>query len=80
MADGVYAIQTGRASYNPIPDLRGALPTAIGGNFAAITDPVKVGELLRAMDGFNGMIPRNGADPAQTPDFGHLYVISNAIC
>lgn len=49
-----YAIQTGRASYNPIPDLRGALPSAIGGNFAAITDPVKVGELLRAIDGFNG--------------------------
>ena len=49
-----YAIQTGRASYNPIPDLRGALPTAIGGNFAAITDPVKAGELLRAIDGFNG--------------------------
>lgn len=49
-----YAIQTGRASYNPIPDLRGALPSAIGGNFAAITDPAKVGELLRAIDGFNG--------------------------
>jgi integrase len=49
-----YAIQTGRASYNPIPDLRGALPTAIGGNFAAITDPIKVGELMRAIDGFNG--------------------------
>jgi integrase len=49
-----YAIQTGRASYNPIPDLRGALPTAIGGNFAAITDPVKVGELLRAVEGFKG--------------------------
>jgi integrase len=49
-----YAIQTGRASYNPIPDLRGALPSAIGGNFAAITDPAKVGELLRAIDGFRG--------------------------
>jgi integrase len=49
-----YAIQTGRASYNPIPDLRGALPTAIGGNFASITDPVQVGELLRAIDGFKG--------------------------
>jgi integrase len=49
-----YAIQTSRVKYNPIPDLRGALPTAIGGNFAAITDPVKVGELLRAIDGFNG--------------------------
>ncbi len=49
-----YAIQTGRATYNPIPDLRGALPSAIGGNFAAITDPVQVGELLRAIDGFKG--------------------------
>ena len=49
-----YAIQTGRAGYNPIPDLRGALPTAIGGNFAAITDPAQVGELLRAIDGFRG--------------------------
>jgi integrase len=49
-----YAIQTGRAQYNPIPDLRGALPTAIGGNFASITDPVKVGELLRAIDAFQG--------------------------
>jgi integrase len=49
-----YAIQTGRASYNPIPDLRGALPAAIGGNFASITDPAQVGELLRAIDGFNG--------------------------
>lgn len=49
-----YAIQTGRASYNPIPDLRGALPTAIGGNFASITDPIDVGELLRSVDGFRG--------------------------
>jgi integrase len=49
-----YAIQTERAKYNPIPDMRGALPTAIAGNFAAITDPDAVGELLRAIDGFNG--------------------------
>ncbi len=49
-----YAIQTSRAQYNPIPDLRDALPSAIGGNFASITDPAKVGELLRAIDGFNG--------------------------
>lgn len=49
-----FAIQTGRATYNPIPDLRGALPTALGGNFASITEPVQVGELLRAIDGFKG--------------------------
>ncbi len=29
-----YAIQTGRTKYNPVPDLRGALPTAIEGHFA----------------------------------------------
>ncbi|MDP2829218.1 MAG: integrase arm-type DNA-binding domain-containing protein [Sulfuricellaceae bacterium] len=49
-----FAIQTGRAQYNPIPDLRGALPTAIGKHFPAITEPSQVGELLRAIDGFNG--------------------------
>jgi len=49
-----YAIATGRAERDPVPDLRGALPPARGGNFAAITDPAKVGELLRAIDGFHG--------------------------
>lgn len=49
-----YAIQCGRAQYNPIPDLRGALPAATGGHFASITDPASVGELLRAIDGFKG--------------------------
>jgi integrase len=49
-----YAIATGRAERDPVPDLRGALPPASGNNFAAITDPVKVGELLRAMDAFSG--------------------------
>ncbi len=49
-----YAVATGRAERDPSADLRGALPPAKGGNFAAITDPVKVGELLRAMDAFRG--------------------------
>ncbi len=52
-----YAIATGRAERDPSPDLRGALPAAKGGNFAAITDPAKVGELLRAMDAFRGTFP-----------------------
>ena len=38
-----YAIATGRAERDPVPDLRGALPPARGSNFAAITDPAKVG-------------------------------------
>ena len=49
-----YAIATGRAERDPLPDLRGALPPARGGNFAAITDPNGVGELLRAFDAFRG--------------------------
>lgn len=49
-----YAIATGRAVRDPVPDLRGALPSARGGNFAAITEPAKVAELLRAIDAFSG--------------------------
>lgn len=49
-----YAIATGRAGRDPVPDLRGALPPARMGNFASITDPVEVGQLLRAIDGFKG--------------------------
>ena len=49
-----YAIATGRAERDPVPDLRGALPPARGSNFAALTDPSKVAELLRAIDAFSG--------------------------
>ena len=49
-----YAIATGRAERDPVPDLRGALPPLRHDNFASITDPAKVAELLRAMDAFSG--------------------------
>lgn len=49
-----YAVATGRAPRDPSADLRGALPPVKGGHFAAVTDPKRVGELLRAIDGFNG--------------------------
>lgn len=49
-----YAIATGKAERDPCPDLRGALPPAKESNFASITDPAKVAELLRAMDAFSG--------------------------
>ena len=49
-----YAIATGRATRDPVPDLRGALPPLRHENFAAITEPAKVGELLRAFDAFQG--------------------------
>lgn len=49
-----YAIATGRAARDPVPDLRGALPPATEKHFAAITEPAKVAELLRAIDAFKG--------------------------
>ena len=52
-----YAIATGRAERDPVPDLRGALPPVRGKNFASLTDPPKVAELLRAIDAFRGTFP-----------------------
>lgn len=49
-----YAIATGRADRNPAADLRGALPPVKQTHLAAITDPNKVGGLLRAMDAYSG--------------------------
>ncbi|ERJ39038.1 Integrase [Burkholderia sp. AU4i] len=49
-----YAVATGRAERDPSGDLRGALAPLKHEHYAAITDPVKAGELLRAIDGFKG--------------------------
>lgn len=49
-----YAVATGRAQRDPTADLRGVLPPVRHENFASITDPGKVAELLRAIDGFQG--------------------------
>ncbi|MEO8998334.1 MAG: integrase arm-type DNA-binding domain-containing protein [Rhodanobacter sp.] len=49
-----YAIATGRAKHDPTADLRGALAPVVSKSRAAITDPAKVGELLRAIDGYSG--------------------------
>lgn len=51
-----YAIATGRADGNPAADLRGALPPTKQTHLAAITDPSKVGGLLRAMDAYTGSL------------------------
>ena len=51
-----YAVATGRAERDPTPDLRGALPPAKGSHFAAVTDPARLGELLRAMDNYHGTL------------------------
>lgn len=50
-----YAVATGRAERDPTGDLRGALPPVKKEkHFAAITDPQKVGELLRDINGYSG--------------------------
>ena len=45
-----YGIQTGRCERNPMPDLRGALEPVVVKHLAAVLEPQKVGELLRAFD------------------------------
>ena len=51
-----YAIATGRCSRDPSQDLRGALPPVRGKHFAATTEPAELATILRAMDGYHGML------------------------
>src|SRR5882672_1832947 len=49
-----YAVATGRAESDPTRDLKGALATPEVRHMASITDPAKVGELMRAIEGYTG--------------------------
>ncbi len=49
-----YAIATGRAKHDIAADLIGALAPRTTTQHAAIIDPVEVGELLRAIHGYDG--------------------------
>ena len=51
-----YAIATGRAERDVAADLRGALQPAIKKHLAAVTEPKRVGELLRMIDGYQGTL------------------------
>jgi integrase len=51
-----YAVATGRASRDPTGDLRGALPPTKVKHYAAIVEPKKVGELLQAIEGYDGFL------------------------
>ena len=46
-----YAIATTRCQRDPSSDLKGALTPVKHGHFAAITEPKRIGELLRMIDG-----------------------------
>jgi integrase len=52
-----YAIKEGFCKADPARDLVDAIPPAQTTHFAAITDPAKVGEMMRAFDGFQGTFP-----------------------
>ena len=49
-----YAIATGRAERDVAADLKGALPPVKQTHHAAMTDPKAIGEMLRAIDGYQG--------------------------
>jgi integrase len=51
-----YAIATGRASRDPSGDLRGALPPAEEKHLASFTDPKEFGQLIRAIDSYQGSV------------------------
>ncbi len=51
-----YAIATARLTSDPTRDLRGALTAPRAKHHAAILDPVKLGALLRAIDGYEGYL------------------------
>ncbi|KVD71024.1 integrase [Burkholderia sp. ABCPW 14] len=52
-----FAIKKGAAESDPARDLFDAIEPPVEKHFAAITDPKKVGEMLRAFDGFSGTFP-----------------------
>jgi integrase len=49
-----YAVATARLASDPTRDLRGALTAPTVTHYSAIIDPMRVGELLRAIDGYEG--------------------------
>ena len=51
-----YAVATGRCERDPSGDLRGALSPVKGKHFAATTEPKQLAGILRAMDGYEGML------------------------
>jgi len=52
-----YAVATGRAERDPTGDLKGALKPFETTHMASITEPKRVGALLRAIDGYEGSLP-----------------------
>lgn len=49
-----YAIVQGKAERDPCADLKGILQPVEGGHMPSITDPDRIGEMLRAIEGYRG--------------------------
>ncbi|MFM2069085.1 MAG: hypothetical protein RLZZ584_3994 [Pseudomonadota bacterium] len=49
-----YGVQSGKCTINPATDLKGALAPHVARHRAAVLEPLRVGELLRAIDGYHG--------------------------
>jgi integrase len=49
-----YAIAIGRATYDPARDLKDALKPVVKKHLAAVTDPEKVGQILRVIEEYRG--------------------------
>ena len=56
-----YAIATGRASRDISGDLKGALAAKGTQSYAAITDPARVGQLVRAIEDYDGQATTHAA-------------------
>lgn len=62
-----YAVATGRAQHDVAADLKGALAPVKSRNFASVTDPLRVGELMpiSLVRASAGVLSASGADPVQ---------------
>ena len=56
-----HGIVTGRCERNPAADLRGALKPELVKNMAALTEPAAVGDLMRAIESYQGSALTRGA-------------------
>lgn len=45
-----YAVATGRINFNPVPSLKGVLTAHVEKHMASVTDPKRLGEILRLWD------------------------------
>ena len=56
-----FGVQRGYCESDPTRDLKGAIILPVVQHRAAVTDPAKLGELLRAIDGYQGTLVVRGA-------------------